>query len=231
MDKFERSSLTLKTLDSQELAATLYSPRPLAAASLKGGVLFLHMMPATKESWDGLAANLADNGYLGLAIDLRGHGASSGGPRGYAKFEDAEHQKSILDLDAAAKFLMVKGLSAGQIAFVGASIGANLSLRYLVDHPEFKTAVLLSPGLNYRGLKGEESAAALQAGARVLIVSSKDDIRKGERGANEEAEMIYGALPAGVIKGLQVYDAGGHGTELLSAHSELKDIILAFLAD
>lgn len=230
MEKFEKTSLTLKTLDSQELAATLYSPRPGDAASLKGGVLFLHMMPATKESWDELAVYLAESGYLGLAIDLRGHGASSGGPRGYAKFEDAEHQKSILDLDAAAKFLMVKGLSAGQIALVGASIGANLSLRYLSDHPEFKTAVLLSPGLDYRGLKGEESASALRAGARILIVSAKDDIRKGERGNHEEAETIYAALPAGVTKGLQIYDAGGHGTELFSAHSELKDIILAFLA-
>lgn len=229
MDRFEKTSLVLKTLDSQELSAVLYSPRQNDAASLRGGVVFSHMMPATKESWEALGVKMAENSYLGLAVDLRGHGASTGGPKGYLKFEDADHQKSILDLEAAAKFLMGRGLAPGQIAFVGASIGANLSLRYLADHHDFKTAVLLSAGLDYRGLKSEEAAMGIVPGQRVLIVSAKDDVRKGERGNHEDAEIIYNAFPSGVIRGLRIYETGGHGTDLLT-HTELKDIILAFLS-
>ena len=52
MNRFEKTSLTLKTLDGQELAAALYAPRLDEATPLKGGVVFSHMMPATKESFN-----------------------------------------------------------------------------------------------------------------------------------------------------------------------------------
>lgn len=226
MEKFEKTTLNLKTLDGKDLAAALYAPRPEDGEALRGGIVFTHMMPATKESWDALAAKFAEDGYLGLAIDLRGHGESDGGPKAYTKFTDEEHQKSILDLDAAAKFLIGKGLTAEQIVFVGASIGANLSIRYLADHHDFKTAVLFSAGLNYRGVESERAARELAAGQRILLISSKDD---GENAS--ENETIYAALKEGVIRDIKIYDRGGHGTNLLTSHSELNEIILALVTE
>ena len=55
------------------------------------GALLVHMMPATKESWGAFARVLEKQGYHVLAIDMRGHGESDGGPVGYKNFSDEEH--------------------------------------------------------------------------------------------------------------------------------------------
>lgn len=226
MEKFEKTSQILKTLDGNDIAANLYSPVNLGDAPLIGGIVFSHMMPSTKESWDLLAIRLAELGYLGIAIDLRGHGASSGGPKSYAKFTDEEHQKSILDLDAASKFLMGKGLKSDEISFIGASIGANLSLKYIADNQDYKTAILLSPGLDYRGIKSELLAATLSDGQRVFIVSSRDD-----DGNAEESRAIFSIIKNGIEKRLEIFENGGHGTDLLDNHPNLSEMIIEFIAN
>ncbi len=97
---------------------------------------------------------------------------------------------------------------------IGASIGANLSLQYLARYPEFKKAVLLSPGLNYRGLRGEALAKKLRGDQRVLVVASKDDERSGGN-ATEAAQAIFEALAAKEASDILIYEDGGHGTDLL----------------
>ncbi len=211
--------IELKTIDGELIAGLYYSVQ-----NARGGVAFLHMMPATKESWDGLAARLQQLGYVGLAVDLRGHGESSGGPRGYQHFGDAEHQKSILDVDAAVKFLFSKGIVEHQLVLMGASIGANLALKYLADHHEIKTAILLSAGLNYRGIETPLAAKALVVGQRVLLTSARDD------GANaSENEELATEIPEGVEKEIQIYDRAGHGTDMLIAQPGLADRVIDFI--
>ncbi len=215
--KIER--ISIKTVDGVNLSAVYYSlDKP------RGAVVFAHMMPATKDSWDSLSKAFLDKDYSSVAIDLRGHGESDGGPKSYSKFEDADHQKSILDLDAAARFLMSKGFTQEQIIFIGASIGANLSLKYIADHPEYKTAILLSAGANYRGILAEPAARVLSKGQRVFIISSKDD---GEN--TVESESIFNNLSDEAYKEIKVYDRGGHGTDLLGSHSNLQDVIIDFV--
>ena len=75
------------------------------------GVLLLHMMPATKERWGGFASKLNGAGFGALAIDLRGHGESDGGPDGFRDFSDEDHQKSIMDARAAVDFQIAEGHS------------------------------------------------------------------------------------------------------------------------
>jgi pimeloyl-ACP methyl ester carboxylesterase len=219
MELLNPEHATLKTIDGETIAG-LYEAVPNA----RGGIVFLHMMPATKESWSELSGALARLGYAGLAIDLRGHGESSGGPKGYQHFGDAEHQKSILDVDAAAKFLLSKGIIEHQLVLVGASIGANLALKYLADHHEIKMAVLLSAGLNYRGIETSTAARALASDQRVLLVGARDD--GGNAGENEE---IFTEIPEGVTKHIELYESGGHGTDLLEAQPRLTDLIIDFI--
>ena len=116
----------------------------------KSGVLLLHMMPADRTSWQQLAGQLQENGFHVLAIDLRGHGQSTGGPNGYQAFSDAQHQQSIFDIESAVEFLRSKGIE--KIHMGGASIGANLALQYASQHQEIASAMLLSPGLDYHGI-------------------------------------------------------------------------------
>ena len=116
------------------------------------------MMPATKKSFHQLAEEFQNIGYESIAIDLRGHGESDKGP------------ESILDLEIAVDYLVKnRGAKSDKISFIGASIGANLSLQYISEHSEFKTAILLSPGLNYRGIKTEPMVKNLKAGQKVFL--------------------------------------------------------------
>lgn len=54
------------------------------------GIVLLHMMPAVKESYAAFARELRDAGIGVVAIDLRGHGQSQGGPEGYKAFTDQQ---------------------------------------------------------------------------------------------------------------------------------------------
>ncbi|MDP2648083.1 MAG: alpha/beta fold hydrolase [Candidatus Yanofskybacteria bacterium] len=216
--------MELTTKDNKRIAADYYP-----AENPRGWVVYLHMMPATKESWRSLASYLAKNGYEGIAIDLRGHGASDGGPNGYEEFSDAEHQASIKDLEAGLKHLEGAGAVPKRIALIGASIGANLALGWLAEHEEYPCAVLLSAGSNYRGIETEPLARELRRGQRVLLVAARDDDRAGGNSAAQN-EAIAAAMPEEAGKELLIYETGGHGTMLTEAHPELAEKILNFIA-
>lgn len=215
--------MELTTKDNKRISADHYP-----ADNPRGWVVYLHMMPATKESWRPLAEFLAKNGYEGLAIDLRGHGASDGGPKGYEQFSDAEHQASVKDLEAALKYLEGKGAAPKRTSLIGASIGANLALAWLAEHEEYTRAVLLSAGKNYRGIETEPLARNLRRGARVMLIAARDDTRSGGSAA-EQNEAIAAAIPDEVKKELELYDMGGHGTDILENHPDLAKNILHFL--
>lgn len=208
----------LATSDKVKIAANFY---PVAGP--EGWILYVHMMPATKESWNDLARALQELGYEGLAIDLRGHGESDEGPNGYRNFSDEEHQRSILDVEAAVDYLIRDRLAAKEkIYLVGASIGANLSLQYLSEHPEFTKAVLLSPGLDYRGIQTEPMAKKLRANQKVFFASSRDD------GSNAEENEQLSRLASTEVN-IKIYPTAGHGTTILEKEPELKNLIIDFL--
>lgn len=224
------NKIFLTTKDNIKIAADFYP-----VESPIGWLVLIHMMPATKESWQGFAQELQTLSYESIAIDLRGHGESDAGPNGYKEFSDVEHQKSILDLEAAVDYLIKERRAVPKrISFIGASIGANLSLQYIGQHPEFsaeggyasgvKTAILLSPGLNYRGIQTEPLVKNLKSRQRVFFVSSRDD------GSNaEENQKLYESTASGVEKQIKIYETAGHGTRMLEKESGLKDLIFEFL--
>lgn len=217
-------TISLTAADGVGISADYYSGKTPA------GAVLIHMMPATKESWRDFATRLRDaHGWHLVAIDLRGHGASAGGPDGYKTFSDAEHQAGVRDIDAAVRYLTEQGIPASAIALIGASIGANLALAYAREHPEIGQIVLLSPGLDYRGIRTEPLVPNLTAGQRVLFVTAKDDIRSGGNNADMN-QRLYGLVPDGVEKKLIVYNAAGHGTDMFGKESpDLTEEILTWL--
>ena len=64
----------LTTKDGVKIVANLY-PAELPM----GWIVFSHMMPAAKESWNDLAEQFCGAGYESVAVDLRGHGESVSG--------------------------------------------------------------------------------------------------------------------------------------------------------
>lgn len=202
------------TSDNVKIAANLFKvSRP------KGWLILAHMMPATKDSWRSFAGELQEFGYESLAIDLRGHGESEGGPNGFQKFTTAEHQASINDVEAAWKFLQSRGAEPRKTTVIGASIGANLGLQFLTTHYDVGGGVLLSPG-NYKGIDSGVLVEKLNASQNLLFVASVKDERAG--GNNDEQNKgYYNSAEQVKNKYLIIFEQTGHGTDLFNLKNEL----------
>ncbi len=206
-------TISLETRDGVQIVADFVE-------SGKTGVLLVHMMPANRKSWIPFSQKLNEKEYTTLAIDLRGHGESEGGPLGYKNFSEDEHQASLADLEAGADFLKSKAIE--KLILVGASIGANLSLIYLADHSEARAAVLLSPGLNYRGVKTEEPASKVKSDQAVFFVASQDD-----HDAVPMAERLY--TVTGGKKNIKIFMDAGHGTTIFEKNPEFIDEVIHWI--
>lgn len=222
-------SITLTTSDDVKLYGNFVNTDRVSAPA----VVLLHMMPATKESWVGFQAALADAGFQSLAIDLRGHGESvhKGDQRlDYRKFSDKEHQEKIYDAEAAVEFFTGRGVPLSSVALAGASIGANLALQYQAEHREVKASILLSPGFDYRGVKTEPYARALGEHQSVFLVASKDDMRTSGNSCADMAQALFEALKS-KNKKIKIFDGAEHGTDMFGAHPELMPDIIAWFQE
>src|SRR3989344_7123505 len=188
-----------------------------AGATESGAVLLLHMMPATKESYADFQSKLKAAGISSLAIDFRGHGGSvrtaDGRNLDYKKFSDAEHQTKIKDIEAARSWLLEKGIESSRLVLVGASIGANLALQEMANRPEIPAGVILSPGLNYRGILTVPLVGALGRGQAVYLVASADDPESAEA-AEKLAEVSLAKTQ------VKIFKTAGHGTTMLENEPE-----------
>jgi len=194
--------ILLNTSDGVLLKGAFY-----AADQLRGQALLLHMMPATKESWSAFASALAARGIACLAIDLRGHGESDGGPDGYRGFSDAEHQAKRLDVEAGLAWLRAK--AAAPLRVAGASIGANLAIRAAAEHADIVACLALSPGLDYRGVKTDDAFASLRDGQRLLMAASIEDAAADESVDVLSRTATFARVEVRRLKG------AGHGTIML----------------
>ena len=217
--------VTLTASDGIALVGDYYAPASPAAK----GLLLLHMMPATRSSWRAFAERAQGAGWHVLAIDLRGHGESQGGPDGYRSFSDAEHQASRFDVEAGATFLASKGVDT--LALGGASIGANLALQYLSDPPaggpDARAAFLLSPGLDYRGVKTEPFARRVRPDQAAYFAASAEDMRSSGQSATDMAGILHGLCPC--RKEIKMFENAGHGTTMFEREPEFMAEILAWL--
>lgn len=189
-------------------------------------VILLHMMPAAKESYDHFGEALLDVGVSSLAIDFRGHGESrmtaGGGKLNYEKFSDEEHQAKIKDVEAARCWLLEKGVSPSRLAVVGASIGANLALQAMATHTEMPAGLILSPGLNYRGVTTMPLVRALSRQQSLFLIASKDDPESAE--AVEKLAEV--SLARTVVR---VFDAAGHGTAIFDSQPGFMNESISWL--
>ncbi len=204
------SDVQFRTDDGVTIAGTLYLPgRP------GPGILLLHALSRSREDWSGVASRLSDAGFVVLAIDLRGHGTSGPLPAG-ADLQQLSGMNA--DVRAARAFLASRReVLPNRIGIAGASIGANLAILAAANDASVRSLVLLSPGIDYRGLRPE--AALKKYGERpALLVASQED--------NYAANSAKQLARSGGVRDLRILNGAGHGTNMLVHQPDLAGALV-----
>ncbi len=199
------------TADGVHLAATYYRP----AATNAPGVVLLHMLGRKRGDWDAFARQLQELGYGVLAIDLRGHGESEG---------KREWNKMIMDAAIATSFIRSRPeIDPDRIVLMGASIGANIAINYAAQDERVVGAALLSPGLDYHGVKTAD--AVKQYGSRPLFIAASSEDEYAAKSARKLDSLTQGPHQ------LLILDNQGHGTQMLGKNNGLEEAIFQWLAE
>ena len=188
--------ISLRTEDGVTLSGAYYEPSRRPAP----GIVLLHMLHRTHEDWDVTASHLSDAGFAVVAIDFRQAEADLG--------------PLALDVKAAKAFLRERpDVLATSIGIAGASIGANLAVLDAGDDPAVRSIALLSPGLDYRGLRIEAAMKKYGGRPALLVGSTKDPY--AWRSIREIAAIGPGT------REVRLTDTVAHGSVLLSRDPDL----------
>lgn len=204
--------ISIAGAEDLSIQTTLYTP---AGSAPFPGVILLHMLGSSRQVWadNGLVNDLNEDGYAVLNVDMRGHGQTGSSPDWPLAVEDLrlvwEH------------FAALNAVDPQRTAVIGASIGSNLALQTGADQPAIQTVILLSPGLDYRGVVTEDPMARF--GSRpILIVASEEDVYSAGS-SRTLADLAQGESQ------LEIYNGAGHGTNMFNAEPELATLILTWL--
>src|SRR5262249_26059628 len=147
--------VTFTTKDGVKLAGTLYGSGHTA-------LILSSQTDTTQRDWALFARLAANTGYLVLAYDYRGRGASQG---------SFETDKLATDVRAAMAFVRTQG--AQRIALLGASIGGAATARAAVaEHVD--AVVILSAPAAWPGLEADDTVIA-HLGAPAFFLNSESD--------------------------------------------------------
>jgi dienelactone hydrolase len=198
--------VTIRTDDGVSLAATWYEPDTRSPA-----VILVHMLHKTRRDWDAVGSRMASEGIGALALDLRGHGESTGAlPEGDA----ADYSVLIRDVVAARRYLATRSdVQPSRVGIAGASIGANLAVLVASADASVASVALLSPTTDYRGLRID--AAMKKFGARPALMIASDDDAYAVRSVKELQKAGGGTREALIL------NHAGHGTVMLGRDPDL----------
>jgi alpha-beta hydrolase superfamily lysophospholipase len=202
--------VSLRTDDGLTLTATWYEPSSRPAPA----VILVHMLQKSRRDWDPFGSRLASEGIGALAIDLRGHGDSPGGAQDYASM--------VQDVRAARRFLSTRSdVVPSRLGIVGASLGASLGALEAAEDPSIVALALLSPTLEYRGLRIEP--AVRKYGARPLLLVASDDDGYAARTIRELQKA------GGGVRESMLLSRAGNGTTMLANDPDLVRRLVEWL--
>ena len=200
LDAAAQRRVTFRSEDGATLSGAYYEPSRRPAP----GIVLLHMLRRSHADWEAAASQLSDAGFAVLALDFRG-GDELGA---YA-----------LDVRAAKTFLRERPeVTPGSLGIAGASIGANLAVLDAADDPGVLSIALLSPGLDYSGLRTEAAMKKYGARPALLAGSTKDPYA---------ARSIRHLITVGPgPREVRLTDAVAHGTMLLARDGDLVSTLV-----
>jgi pimeloyl-ACP methyl ester carboxylesterase len=204
-------AVTFRTDDGITVAATWYE----AARQPAPAVILLHMLGRSHADWAAVGNRLADAGIHALAIDFRGHGASSAGAPA-----EAGLARLVLDVQAAHAFLASRSdaVRTTGIGIAGASLGANVAVLAAAKEPGIRSLALLSVSLDYRSLRAQPPLTTFGARPALLIAGTDDPY--AVRSMRELRSAGAG------IRETRLIENAGHGTRMFDRDPELAGVLV-----
>lgn len=234
-----------RVVDLKAADGTILKASYFASARPGPAVLLLHQSNRTRDSWDGVAGQLAAAGINTLTLDMRGFG-ESGTP--YTKLTDAERAKVRpmwpSDVDTAFQYLVSQpGVKRDVIGVGGAGwFGVLHSIEAARQHSaEVKSLVLLSGETLQDGLQFLQQASQLPG---LFIVADDDEYpptveamewlyinssSPGKKFVHYSAAQDAPWIWYETSDASKVPARGGHGTDMFKPHPELPGIIVDWL--
>jgi pimeloyl-ACP methyl ester carboxylesterase len=195
----------LTTADGVSLAAKAWG-------SGANGVVLVHDDQRSSADFDLFGERLGTKGFHVIAIDLRGHGAST------ASITDADYPLMVQDVAAAVGWLREQG--ASRVHLLGAGLGANLAVHAAAADPAIADLALLSPGMNLRGVASP--TAFEQYGARPALVVAASGDAYGARSASVLERKAQGPLS------VELLDGDASGVVLINRDPHLEGKLVAW---
>ncbi len=214
----------IETIDHVLIGATLY-PAPDANAP---AVVLVHELGATRAQWAMVIEALRVAPALTvLAIDLRGHGASTqrlaGSAVSYGDFDAEAWSATANDVVAAVEWLRSPDgpVHPSRVAVVGSSIGATAVVRAAANDRTLDVIATLSPGRAYRGV--DSILVAVDLGPRAYLgVASREETDSVET-AEALARITHGRT--------EFVDGSAHGLAMLGEHGDITEHLVSFLRE
>jgi pimeloyl-ACP methyl ester carboxylesterase len=199
--------VNFRTDDGVLIAATWYEPSSRPAPA----VIFVHMLTRSRRDWEQVASRLASEGVGALIIDMRGHGDSTGAVPGS---ETPDYSSLALDIKAARRYLSTRAdVQQSRVGLAGASLGANVAALHAAADASISSLALLSPSLDYRGVRIEQ--ALRKFGGRPALFIASDDDAYAMRSVRELEKA------GGGIREALILNHAGHGTNMLGRDGDL----------
>jgi dienelactone hydrolase len=169
-------------------------------------VVLVPMLGRPKDDWQAVAQRLADANITALAIDL---------PSLNLPADPAELLRWHQDIREAVAYLTGNpaDVRADAIGVAGASLGANLAVLAAAADPDIRSIALVSPSLDYRGVR-IETAMGQYGGRPAMFMASLQD-PYAARSARELARDPPGP------REMRWSSIAGHGTVLLARDPDL----------
>jgi dienelactone hydrolase len=169
-------------------------------------VVLVPMLGRPKEDWQAVGQKLVDANITALAIDLPGVSVPDD-PKLLAGWSG--------DVRAAVAYLAshTGEVKPGSIGIAGASLGGSLAALAASADAGIRAIALVSPSLEYRGVRIEAAMKAYGARPALLLASAHDPY--AARSARELAQGSPGP------RDIRWSEIPAHGTVLLARDAEL----------
>jgi len=217
-------NIEMQTKDEMILSGTLSIPKNANVNNKAPLVILLHSLGSNRLVYDTLSNELKAKNIASIAIDSRGHRQSttklSGKKSFWQNYKNKTYEKYPTDIQEIIDFTKENyvAINANRVTVVGADITANAAIIAAGRNPQqIKSLVLISPILEFKGLKPAQSL--MNYGKHpVTIIVCENDIK------NYKDAIILEKYAAGTVNFIKT-KSGGTGDNILKLNPNLNKTI------